>query len=748
MTAADATGASAPGWRRQLLLWRQPLYRTGHLLVVNSVASSLFGVAYWLLVARLNPPDVVGLNSAVVSAMMLLAGAAQLNLMSALLRFVPTAGAAASRMIFLAYLVGSGFSGLAAVGFLFGLPLWAADLESLLWTGPAAAGFVLATMCWSLFVMQDNVLVAVGRPGVVPVENSAFAALKILVIIPFSLAALAGGIWLSWAVGMAITVAGTTAYLFLRAVPAFVRESSVRTSHVPSLRELGRFVGPDYLGSLAWIAGTSLAPLLVLDLTDPGRSAVFALAWSICITLYQVPIAFGQSLVAHGVRNPGRLDAYHRQALRHTMEILAPVVVLVVAFAPFGLRVFGDWYADNGTGTMRLLALSAVPNAVVSLVVSRARVARRMTTVVVVLVTQSVLVLGFTALLVPHMGIVGAGLGWLIAQTAVAAALLSRSGFVTVWRRGRRSIRKTVPRSSVAAALAGGQWQRGRTLPTVSDTAVIMVRKPDGEGGVLKITTSEPGSASLRNERDTLRRLHSDSRLGSWRELLPSVLGAGELDRGGFLLTSRLPGRDGLKQPGGAATGLTAAAMDAIAPLHRLGRTVRTVDAELLGRSVYEPAEHLRRIDGTRCAVDRLAATLREQLEGRRVGVGWTHGDFFPGNVLVGTDGRVTGIVDWGQAREHDLTLLDIASWLLFTRRRALGASVAGRLGKGDCWTPEEMRLLSAGMDSDSLSGRALLLLAWLRHVAVNLAKSDRYASSPLWVGSSVVPVLRQVADD
>jgi hypothetical protein len=68
---------------------------------------------------------------------------------------------------------------------------------------------------------------------------------------------------------------------------------------------------------------------------------------------------------------------------------------------------------------------------------------------------------------------------------------------------------------------------------------------------------------------------------------------------------------------------------------------------------------------------------------------------------------------------------------------------VAARLSRQQCWTPAENHLLG-----DVPAGRPVLLLAWLRHVAGNLAKSGRYASSPLWLRRNVRPVLRQVAGE
>ena len=61
-------------------------------------------------------------------------------------------------------------------------------------------------------------------------------------------------------------------------------------------------------------------------------------------------------------------------------------------------------------------------------------------------------------------------------------------------------------------------------------------------------------------------------------------------------------------------------------------------------------------------------------------------------------------------------------------------------------WTLAEKRVLADMADGDLVDGRTLLLLAWLRHVASNLAKSAQYAESPLWSRRNVIPVLRQLA--
>ncbi len=173
------------------------------------------------------------------------------------------------------------------------------------------------------------------------------------------------------------------------------------------------------------------------------------------------------------------------------------------------------------------------------------------------------------------------------------------------------------------------------------------------------------------------------------------------------------------------------------------------LDSILLKRLVDEPIGQLRAVVRRKEPVNRLAAYLHEQLTGRPVTLGWTHGDYYLGNLLVGPVGQVTGIVDWSGAREDDLSVLDVAFWLLTVPRagqpREFGARVASRLDRGHCWQTAEADLLTSRAYHAEVSGETLLLLAWLRHVTDNLAKSDRYAASPVWVRRNVAPVLQRV---
>jgi O-antigen/teichoic acid export membrane protein len=415
------------GRRRLAGQWAQPIYRSGYLLVINSTVSAVFGMGFWFLAARLYTPAVVGVNTTMVSTMMLIAGIAQLNLMSSLLRFVPTAGGQAGRLIRLSYAVGGTVSALAALVFLIGVDTWSPALGPFLHHASTALSFVVVCVCWTVMVMQASAMVALGKTAASTLVNQVFNFLKLLLLAAFVALLPETGVWFAWVTGTAVAVGIGGWYVARRAMGDFLSTPLQVPEYSPSLRELVRFAAPDYVAALAWIACTSVVPILVLNLTDADHAAVFALTWSMCITLYGVPAALGQSLVAYGVRDPDRMREHHRRILLSCLGLLTPVVVVLVVFAHWVLALFGPWYASQGTATLQLLALSTLPSAVNSLRVSRARVDRQMVLVMVLMVSLCLLVLGLTWWLVPGAGIIGAAFAWLVGQSAVAVGIGART---------------------------------------------------------------------------------------------------------------------------------------------------------------------------------------------------------------------------------------------------------------------------------------------------------------------------------
>ncbi|MEU3045754.1 teichoic acid transporter [Streptomyces sp. NPDC006984] len=411
---AAAVRAGARG-----LFSRDPLLRNGHLLAVSSLINAALGALFWVLATRWYDDAAVGLSYSALSAMLLLASIGQLNLSDFLIRFAPSAGRHTRRMVLTCYGVSAVASTAAAGAFLLLVPRAAPDLGFLRSPLPALC-FVLATAAYAVFVMQDGALTALRRPGWVVAENIVFAVVKILLLGLGALLALATGILLSWAGALVVALLVANVVLLRHAVPRHERTSPDAR---PPARPV-RYAAADYAGSLFRMAAYTLVPLIVLNHLGPEQSAYYSLAWVVAYVLYLVTRNLGSSLVVEAVRSPERLVEHGRRVMRHSALLLGAGVAVLVAGAPLILDLFGEGYSDSGANLLRLLALSALPNIVVSLAIDVSRARRRLRLAVGLQVALCVLVLGLTTALLPVMGITGAGVAWLAAECLLALPLL------------------------------------------------------------------------------------------------------------------------------------------------------------------------------------------------------------------------------------------------------------------------------------------------------------------------------------
>lgn len=754
-------GCYPPRMPRSVLSRLAPVHRDGLALVLSSALTSAVGLLYWLLAARLFPPDVLGINQVAISTMMFLGGIAQLNMTYALLRFVPVAGWAARRVVLGGYVVGAGMAALVGAGFALGARLWAPQLVEEFGPGRLLLFFVVATPLWSVFVIQDYVLTGIRRATVVPGENLVFSLLKILLLLVAAVLVVPGGIAVSWAVATALIVVPINAWMLLRAVPRFGRAAAASTdvtAYEPvTVSAVARFVRADYAGGVFWQAALFGLPLLVLARLGAPAAAAYAVVWTITQSLYLISSGMSQSMVAHSASDPDGLDGARRAMVRRAMVLVAPASVVLAVGAPLILSLFGRHYADFGSGALRWTALSAIPNVVTASTVGAARVRRRMGVLFAVPAGISVIVIALSWELMPLLGITAVGVSWLAAQVLMAVVILVatapwlppglRTGVDGV--RTKALLRRVRPFAVAETARDG--WVMGERLGGGSDTVVVACGPDGGTGGaLLKASDSTLGRTHLRRQTDVLRALHTDTRLGAWRRLVPSVLDDGDAGGSYAVIESRLAGRGGgeaLRDPARRRR-FRSSAVSVISELHRCTATPAVVGDEELRLWVTEPmAQVIRALPrGRRAEAERLAEMLTERLRGRVVTTAWTHGDYTADNVLTAPDGRVVAIVDWCQAQQRGLAVLDVVSFLLTSERELLGSELGAVVLEhlADIRSADNELLARAQrmLGGSVLDVRLLTLLGWLAHVAQNMAKSPSFAANPVWVRRNLVAVV------
>lgn len=419
----DASQWLAGSFGRLAAHSRTPLYGNGYALVLSSGVSSALGLLYWALAARLYSAEAVGFNAATISAMMFLAGLAQLNLMSALLRFIPEAGRKAGRFILVTYAVAMAVAAVASVVFGHVIGLWVPQLAPIGASPQLLLWFAAATVGWCVFVLEDSAITGLRQARWVPVSNTGFSVVKIVLLVGLAATFPVYGVFVSWTVALMASIVLTNLLLFAVLVPRQAVGASVPTDAL-SIGTISRFVFTDYIGSLCWLACTTLLPIVVASAAGIRATAYFYLAWQIGYGLHMISINMGYSLVVEGSTDPRRLAQFSKRLVALNMRIVAPSAVVLAIVAPYVMGVFGAGYSAEGTNLLRLLAIAAVPYSIVSVYVSVVRVQRRVRRAAAVLAIMCVLVLGLSEVLLRWLGLEGVGIAWLATQTALGGFLL------------------------------------------------------------------------------------------------------------------------------------------------------------------------------------------------------------------------------------------------------------------------------------------------------------------------------------
>lgn len=737
------------------------LYFSANALIVSTAVTSVAGFAFWALAARTLSADMVGIGTALVSVVTLLANLATLGLRNGLVRFLPEAGGSTRRLI-TGSLLASTFAAIVLSGiFLLGQPWWAGQLGFLRANALTIAAFAGSTVVWVLFVLQDHVLIGLRKSPWVPVKNLAYSIGKIIALLllaAFSTWAVLGATVLPAV--FAVAVVGLLLFRWTRGeCDAQVPDTSVL------LRRLVRFAAVDQIAWLVWLATPQVLTLIVLHVQGPEASAYYYIANMIGYSLYLITSNIGSALIAESVHNPDQAATYARKALVHSIRLVLPLAVVGVVIGPFALRILGEEYAAHASTAMQLIILSALPQAIVGISVNTARVRREMSTVVKTYVFLAVVIWGGSWVTLSWWGVTGVGATILVAQTlaAVGLVLAGRTGLqqgpltaesvwggvarLSLWARHRSARREEQRRLAPALVACGiSDAPATRTLKSDSDCVVTAVSGWDGEF-VFKISTSEAADRNLARHADTVTRLRAQCDPG-FVELLPRVLDIVTVGERTAVRETLLSGRTPVAD---VETDRIAAA--AITRLHMATARPMVVTTSLLEQWVDRPMATLRDMDlGDRYApaVERLARSLRDGLRGQSVIASCVHGDYWPGNILVSdvlSQPVVTGVVDWENVMDPGLPDADQVHWYLSRRPVDLGAAVCGALDDPDQLV-RDLDAAGACLLNPHLDPELVVLFAWLWHVANSRTRSTRNRRSRVWAGRNVYPILRRFGSE
>lgn len=431
-------------------------------LVSTQAATSLLGLVYWTLAARLFLVQDVGVAGAAVATMTLLGSIGSLGLGTLLISRLPHTAQGERRVLVRTslFVVGAAGAGLGlavplALVHLFGTE----NLRPLVGTPLAAAGLALGTGLMAVVLVLDQAVLTLGSGNLQLERNILASVIKIVALVALNALGAGGGmaIFLAWTIGSSLSLP----------LVAF------RTRGGRSLQDAGALVQPARLRGLARTAAShhalnlSLqAPLLLLPIIvtvslSAQDNGYFNSAVLVTGFVFALPYAIAISLFASADGDAGAVIERMSRTIPFGLAASALAYVVLYPSANLVLRLFGQAYAAEATTILRVIVLAGIAFVVKDHFIALRRVQGR--------TTQAVAVTGVFLVVELVAAVAGARLGGTVGLCVAWVAVLYVEAFVLAvplvrsWRAHRRSRERRLEADADESGTATTTLSRGWT---------------------------------------------------------------------------------------------------------------------------------------------------------------------------------------------------------------------------------------------------------------------------------------------
>jgi len=403
------------------------LFANATSLIASTGLTSGLGVVYWFVAAHTFSIQAVGVASAGVSAMTLLATLGSLGQGTFLLGELPHR--ARSEM---PPLIGSGLAVSAAIGLILAYAYVAVGTAVLRAFRPfesplGATIFALGVAIMSMTMVADDVAIGLLRGGLQLWRNGIFSVIKLVFLVVLALIVMHGSgadIYTTWTLGALVSL------VFVAGVAVHVtgwRSVSDMRPRLRIVRQSWRLIVGHQMLNLSLRSGLVL-PTFVLAILGASYTASFYIAFQVASFVIVVPTSFSTVLYAIGRTEGHQLPGKMRQSLLTCLLVGAALTIFVIFAGSWILTIFGRTYARQASQALWLLTAGVFGTTIKDHYVALARIENRIRAALPLLYFGTFLELSFALIGVIAGGLTGLAAGWLVG-TLTEAVIMSRRVF-------------------------------------------------------------------------------------------------------------------------------------------------------------------------------------------------------------------------------------------------------------------------------------------------------------------------------
>jgi O-antigen/teichoic acid export membrane protein len=396
----------------------EPLFKNAYFLMGRAAATSLLGVVFWILVARFYSPSEVGLATVLISTIGLLGITSKLGFGFGLVRYLPQERDKRG-MINSCLTIAGLFALLLAIIFVAGLNFWSPALLFIQKDLTILLLFIIFTLIYCLSLLQDSVFLGMRSAKFSFIQSIIIGTLKIplpLALVSFGML----GIFSSW--GLAICVALMVSF-FLFMPRVVLRYYPVPIIEKKVISKMAHFSAGNYVADIFDSTPILVLPLVIVNVLSEEMSAYFYMAWAIASMLNVIPVCITSSLLAEGSHEPNRFRKNVIVAIKFSLILLIPAIVVIFVIGDKLLLLFGSEYSEHGLALLWMLVLSTIPLAITRVYGIIKRMQLKMLPIIAIAVFTAVGSLGGSYILMVKVGLLGIGIAWLSVQGVMAAVV-------------------------------------------------------------------------------------------------------------------------------------------------------------------------------------------------------------------------------------------------------------------------------------------------------------------------------------
>ncbi len=404
---------------------RRRLFTTFAYLVAKQGATAVLGLAYWILATRLFASHDVGLAAAASSLAAFLAAVGVLGIPILLLAELSSLEESARRTMFTTGLAIACSVVLVLSVIAMALsPFLGKSLRQIGQDPVTAVLLVAGTVATVATITFDNAATGLHLGSAQLTRGTIGGLLKPLCV---GLLVVAGvktsaGLLLAWAAALAVSV--MVCFPMLRLGTRHGAGAGSLRNRMALTRRYGLLSFHHHVLNLSINSISYIVPLIAALLIAPQQVAYFTSAFLLSASVLIIPYLLALALFAEKAGDEELLHRHVRRTLPLGLALCGAIVVVVQFVAPLALRIFGPAYSQNGTTALRLLILVGPSYVVKDHYVAIRRAQGRLAD------ASRVMSLGTSAEAVGALvggvlwGMVGLCIGWALAATAEALALL------------------------------------------------------------------------------------------------------------------------------------------------------------------------------------------------------------------------------------------------------------------------------------------------------------------------------------